>query len=148
MSTSFITIGDVTINRGIEHTSAFWFERTNQSTQVSSTGARFNYDNSRTILRGTIEIRYITKTDADLLRDFITNTIRFGRFDFDIVADSFVDLGQGVGQTISLANFDGEQSTADIIKPIGKANKFNVSFPYYKALNPTALTVDHEGVSS
>ena len=148
MSTSFITIGDVTINRGIEHTSAFWEERTNQSTQTSSTGARFNYDNSRTILRGTIEIRYITKADADLLRNFIVNTVRFGRFEFDIIADTFVDLGLGVGVTIPLANFDGGQSTEDIIKPIGKANKFNVSFPYYKALDPTALTVDHEGVSA
>ena len=148
MSTSFITIGDVTINRGIEHTSSFWLERTNQSTQTSSTGARFNYDNSRTILKGTIEIRYITKADADLLRNFIVNTARFGRFEFDIIANSFVDLGLGVGVQISLANYDGEQSTADIIKPIGKANKFNVSFPYYKALNPTALTVDHEGVSA
>ena len=148
MSTSFITIGDVTINRGIEHTSAFWLERTNQSTQTSSTGARFNYDNSRTILRGTIEIRYISKTDADLLRNFIVNTIRFGRFEFDIIADTFVDLGLGVGVQIPLANFDGDQSTEDIIKPIGKANKFNVSFPYYKALDPTALSVDHEGVSA
>lgn len=143
-----IIIGDVTINRGIEHTSRFWKDRINQATQTSSTGARFNYDNSRTILRGTIELRYITKEEADNLRNFIVDTIRFGRFEFDIECPSYNDLGLGVGVDIPLALFDGGQSTEDIIKPIGKADKFNVSFPYYKAINPTAATVDHEGVSA
>jgi hypothetical protein len=143
-----ITIGNVTINRGIEHTSTFWLERINQNTQVSSTGVRFNFDNSRSILRGIIEIRYITKAEADALRNFIVNTIRFGRFQFDIIPASYNDLGLGDGITIPLASYDGDFSTADIIKPIGKANKFNVSFSYFYAINPTAATVDHEGVSS
>lgn len=145
---SQIQIGSVTIDRGIEHTSQFWFERINQKSQRSTTGNYFTYDNSRTILRGFIEIRYITKSEADELRNFITDSIRFGRLNFDIIPDSFVDLGLGEGVTITDARFDSGTSTQDIIKPIGKANKFNVSFPYYKAINPSEGTADQEGVVS
>ncbi len=143
---SQITIGNVIIQRGIEHTSQYWIERINQKSQRSVTGEFFTFDNSRSILRGLIEIRYITYNEAVALRDFITNTIRFGRFNFDIIPDSFVDLGLGEGVTIPSARYDGDLSTESIIKPIGKANKFNVSFPYYYAIPATSGLPDHEGV--
>jgi len=143
-----ITIGTVTINKNIEHTSDFWKERINQKSQRSTTGEIFTFDNSRTILRGVLELRYVDKAEADALRDLITNTIRFGRFDFDIVPEAFNDLGLGDGVTITDARFDGDTTTQDVIKPIGKAYKFNISFPYYKALDPTQGAADHEGVVS
>jgi len=145
---SQITIGNVIIQRGIEHTSQYWIERINQKSQRSVTGEFFTFDNSRSILRGFIEIRYITYNEAVALRDFITNTIRFGRFNFNIIPDSFVDLGLGEGVTIPSARYDGDLSTESIIKPIGKANKFNVSFPYYYAIPATSGLPDHEGVIS
>lgn len=143
-----ITFGTLTIDRGIEHTSSFWKERINQKSQRSATGQIFTFDNSRTILRGVIEIRYITKAEADQFRDFISDTVRFSRFVFDIVPESYDDIGLGPGVTLSDAQFDGDPTTQDIVKPIGKANKFNISLPYYKALDPTAGTADHEGVVS
>ncbi len=144
------------MERGIEHTSNFWVERINQQSQTAITGKQFNYDNSRSILRGVIEIRFITKADADALREFIYNTVRFKRFEFDIIPDSFDDIGGGVvdgtndgmGKTVPLAIFDGDFSTQDIVKPFGKANKFNVTLPYYKAIDAVAGNADHEGVVS
>lgn len=151
-----IQIGDVTINRGIEHSSIFWAERINQQSQISSTGAVFTFDNSRTILRGVIEIRYVSKSEADALRKFIADKIRFKRFTFDLVPESYDDLGGGVvdgtadgaGKTVSDVYFWGDYTTQDIIKPIGKANKFNITFPYYKPIEPTAGLADAEGVVS
>lgn len=143
-----ITFGTLTIDRGIEHTSSFWFERANQKSQRSVTGQTFTFDNSRSILRGVIEIRYITKDEADQFRDFIANTVRFKRFLFDIIPESYDDVGLGPGVTLPAAEFDGGVSTNDIVKPIGKANKFNISLPYYKPLDPTLGSADHEGVIS
>lgn len=151
-----IQIGNVTINRGIEHTSVFWAERINQRTQTSSTGKRFNYDNSRTILRGVIEIRYVEKSEADALRKFLTDTIRFGKSSFNITPEPYDDLGGGVvdgsaagdGKVIENAFFDGSTTTEGIIKPIGKAYKFNITFPYYKVIIPVAGVADHDGVVS
>jgi hypothetical protein len=143
-----ITFGTLTIDKGIEHTSQFWLERINQKSQRSAAGNTFTFDNSRSVLRGVIEIRYITKTEADQFRDFIANTVRFSRFKFDIIPESYDDVGAGIGVTLTDAEFDGDLSTQSIIKPIGKANKFNISLPYYKAIDPTVANVDHEGVVS
>lgn len=145
---SQITIGNVTINRGIEHTSQFWIERINQKSQRSITGEYFTFDNSRSILKGVIEIRYITYNESVALRNFIANTIRFGRFTFDIIPDTFVDLGLGEGVTIPSARYDGDISTEPVLSPIGKANKFNVSFPYYFAIPASSGSPDHEGAIS
>ena len=152
-----ITFGvDMTIDRGIEHTSIFWAERINQKTQTAITGKRFNYDNSRLIIRGKIEIRLITKAEADAFRAFIYNTVRFQRFQFDIIPEAYDDIGGGIydgtddgaGKILPLASFDGNFSTEDIVKPVGKANKFNLSIPYYKEVTPLAGMADHEGVVS
>ena len=143
-----ITIGGVEIDRLIEHSSSFNFNRINQRTQTSMTGKRLTFDNSSTILEGVIEIRYITKVQADAIRNFITNTIRFTRFKFSIIPESYDDLGLGVGVTIDDAEFNGSFTTSGVITPFGKANKFNLKFPYRKVIVPTVSNVDHEGVVS
>ena len=141
-----ITIGTIKIDRLIEHSSVFDLRRTNQTSAVSITGKILTFDNSNSILEGVIEIRLVTYTQAVALRDYITNTIRFQRFQFDIIPESYDDLGLGQGVTITDAHFNGGQSTSGVITPFGKANKFNIKFPYRKVIIPTASNVDHEGI--
>ena len=141
-----ITIGSVALDRLIEHSSVFWLNRSNQKTQESVTGSFITFDNSRTVLEGVIEIRLVTYAQAVQLRDFITNTIRFKRFTFDIIPESYDDLGLGQGVTITAAYFNGGETTQGVIVPFGKANKFNIKFPYRKAIDPTVANVDYEGI--
>lgn len=143
-----IIIGSIQVDRLIEHSSSFSFNRINQRTQTSITGKRLTFDNSASILEGVIEIRYINKNQADQIRNFISNTIRFQRFKFDITPEAFDDLGLGVGVPILEAEFNGSTTTAGILTPFGKANKFNLKFPYRKVIVPTGANVDQEGVVS
>lgn len=143
-----IQIGSVTINRLIEHSSQFWIRRINQRTQTSITGRRLTFDNSASILEGVIEIRFITKEQADQIRNLIANTMRFQRFKFDIIPEAFDDLGEGIGVPILDAEYNGDITTQGVVVPFGKANKFNLSFPYRKVIVPTGANVDHEGVVS
>ena len=143
-----ITIGSVTINRLIEHSSSFWFNRINQKYQTSMTGKRITFDNSASILEGMIEIRYITKAEADALRDLIANTLRFGRFKFTITPESYDDLGEGEGVPIVDAEFNGDTTTLGVLTPFGKAGKFNLKFPYRKVIVPVESNVDNEGIVS
>lgn len=141
-----ITIGNVTINRLIEHSSAFILRRINQSSVTSVTGKRIVFDNSNTILEGVIEIRLIRYEEAVQLRNFLANTIRFQRFKFDIIPESYDDLGLGQGVTIEAAEFNGGVSTEGVLTPFGKANKFNLKLPYRKVIIPTEANVDADGV--
>lgn len=143
-----ITIGNIQIDRLIEHSSNFWFRRTNQTTAESVTGKELTFDNSNSILEGVIEIRLVTYDQAVALRNYITNTIRFKRFQFDIIPEAWNDLGLGEGVTIEGATFNGGQTTEGIITPFGKANKFNIKFPYRKVIIPTAVNADSEGIVS
>ena len=135
----------VTINRGIEHTSQFWFKRINHNTVQATDGSLITFDNSSTVLEGVIKIRYLTKTDADSLRNFIRNTIRFSRNTLTITPASYDDLGGGDGVAITSVNYIGDPDTKDIIVPFGKAGKYNVSFPYRTFITPSASTADADG---
>ncbi len=143
-----ITIGSVEIDRLIEHSSRFWKRRINQRSQTSMTGKRLVFDNSSTILEGVIEIRFLTKSQADQIRNFVADSIRFQRFNFDIIPEAWDDLGLGQGVTIEQAEFNGSTTTDGVVTPFGKANKFNLSFPYRKVIVPTGANVDQEGVVS
>lgn len=134
----------VTLSKNPEHTSDFWEERKNQFTIETSTGENITFDNSRTIIRGILNFRLITKSEADDLRDFIVNKIRFKRFSFTITPPAFLDLGSGDGQAVT-AYYDGSESTQGVLRPEGRLSKYNVSLPYKIIVTPAAGTADQEG---
>lgn len=140
-----ITIGSVTIDRGIEHTSKFAIRRVNQYTQQTSAGELITFDNSVSVVEGIIRIRFISKSKADEIRNFIANSIRFQRFQFTITPSSFDDVGAGVGVALTDCNYNGGPSTDGVVEPFGKANKFNLIFPYRAIIQPGAGTADQAG---
>lgn len=140
-----ITIGTQEIDRGIEHSSQFWVKRINQISQETSAGSLIVFDNSVSVIEGIINIRLMTKTMADDFRNWLINTIRFQRFSFTITPESYDDVGAGIGVALTECNYAGGTSTESVLKPLGKANKFNLEFPYRAIITPSAGTADQQG---
>ena len=138
----------ITLDRDPEHSSSFYKERINQFSQETGGGSVLVYDNSVTILKGTLQFRYVSDVEARAMENFIVNTIRFQRFLISLIPPDYVDLGLGLGVNLVGARYNGGATTQGIIEPVGKANKFNINFPYRFVVVPGAGTVDQEGTVS
>lgn len=141
-------VGPVTIERGVDPSSRYWIERPNQVTKTTSDGSILCYDLSYSIIRGVLQWRYLTAAKKAELENFVANTIRFGRFRFDIIPDAWVNLGLGDGVALVGVSLDLESpSTESIFSPSGRGAYFDCAIPYRYKIPPSGATVDNQGVA-
>jgi hypothetical protein len=132
MATIFTAVpGSVTITRGLSQTYDFGKERLNHSTILLPSGNVYTYDHGPTLNRGILEFSYVTYAEAEAFRNWLVNQIRFAMMPFTITPASWDDIGRGEGVALGVCHYDGEPTTADVIRRRGQAGKFDIRFPYF-----------------
>ena len=121
----------VTISRAQGTDSTFWFSRLNNTSKLSVSGNILTYDGSTpTMLHGVLTIKYVNKSEADVLRSWIANEIKFALHPFSITPNFCDDLGLGIGAALPICKIDGVMDTSSIFIPHQRADKLDIALPY------------------
>jgi len=104
-------------------------ERYNQSALETADGGLAVYDNGPSVVRGTINIKSVSKSEGDALRTFLTTSAICQKNAMTITPPANTDLGNGNGVAITNVNFDGGQSLAGVFTLI-PPGIYDVSIPY------------------
>jgi hypothetical protein len=135
MSITLTASSSVTISRNLDPSSSHYFERLNHFAKRSVSGNILSYDSGPTLLHGKLVIKFVSRSEAMALRAWINDVIRFGLKAFAISANSYDDLGLGLGVSITWCKLDSTASTADLIVPRGVGDKWDITIPYVCKLN-------------
>jgi len=130
MPTGQITIGTVTINKNPAYGTVWWNIRFNQKTIITADATRKTYDNGPEIILGIIFIRNVVKSEGDSLRNYITDTAIFGKNPFTITPPPATDLGNGDGNALSVAYYNGGRDLKGVLELI-RPQRYNIKFPYW-----------------
>lgn len=143
-----VLIGNITINQNPEQEGeAFTKTRIGQSSQRMEDGQWLTYDSGRTIVNGVLVLDQVIQSEADALRDYITNTLLFKKFSFAITPPSFWDCGAGDGVEVTNCTLDTpDASTQGIFTQIGRLRRYKITLPYTYTIQPQIGEVDGEGV--
>ena len=126
-----IDIGSVTINKNPAFGTNWATEVINQHTRMTATADRVTYDSSSKIIRGTILLKNVAKSEGDSLRTYLEDTAEYGLNSFTIDPPAGVDLGAGDGTALTLCFYDGGptlEGVFDLIPP----GFYNITLPYWK----------------
>lgn len=126
------TIGSVTINRNPAIGTIWHNERLNQYTLTTVDGGRATYDNGPTILRGTLALRLVAKSEGDSLRTYLTGTAVYGKNSFTITPPSNTDLGSGDGVALTNCYYDGGESLEGILTLTPNGAYYTINLPYWR----------------
>lgn len=120
----------VTVDRGADQSSRFSFRKSNTK-QVETAGFDINiYTLSPMMIDGVLRVKYLTKSQADQLRQFFANNVSFVK-SFTITPYSALDLGAGLGVTLTDVYLqEGITSTEEMIMPMGLGGKYELYLPY------------------
>lgn len=121
----------VEVTRGISQDSDNGKERLNHKSVLTPSGLVYAYDSGPTIIRGVININFVNETEADALKNWIVNVIRFAYTPFTLTPRPHENLGRGPGVALGFCHWDGEATTRDAVRRRGQANKYDITFPYF-----------------
>jgi len=127
-------IGSVTINRNPSIESTWSKERMNQYVDMAADGTRIAYDNGPTLLRGTLVLKLVLKSEGDSLRTYITDTAIYGKNSFTIDGPDNTDLGAGTGTSVTSAYFDGGNNLDGVFELSPNGLLYTIRMPYWKKL--------------
>lgn len=129
--------GSVQITRGLSQTYDFGKERLNHVSILTPAGSVYTYDSGPTLIRGVLEFSFVRREEAEALRNWIVDVIRFASIPFTLTPNSWDDIGSGDGIALGVCRWDGEATTRDAIRRRGQAGKFDISFPYFSIVYDT-----------
>lgn len=145
-----IQIGNVTINVNPEQQEVFFIEsRPSQFSDEMEDGEILTYDSGITKIRGFIDLKYVKESEAEALRSFIVNNIRFKKYKFSIIPPSHIDYGLGKGVQIDNCTFaNNDASTDGVFSQYGRLDRKNIFFEFTYVRPVNASVVDAGGVIS
>ena len=126
-----ITIGSVTINKNPAYGTQWHKIRLNHKSRLVADGTRRTYDNGPEIIKGTIILRNVLKSEGDSLRTYLTDTAIYQKNSFTITPPANTDLGAGVGTALTGCYYDGGNNIDGVFEYIAPG-KYNIKFPYHK----------------
>lgn len=126
-----ITIGTVTIARNPFHPLDWYPVRFNQSSVECADAARAVYDNGPTVIKGTIILKGVLKSEGDALRTYLTGTAIFEKNSFTITPPANTNLGAGDGVALTSAYYDGGPTLEGVFTLTG-GGLYDIAFPYRK----------------
>jgi hypothetical protein len=129
-----VSIGTVTISKNPANTSRHWNERLNQITLTAADGSRTTYGAGPNVLKGMLVIINVDTTEGEALITYLRDTAVFGANSFTIAPPSGVNLGSGVGTSITTAYFDGGTDLSDVLQYKTPRTLCDIRLPYYKVL--------------
>lgn len=125
------TIGTVTINRNPSVQGTRWHkERMNQASVMAADGTLSTYDQGPTMVRGTLVLRHVAKSEAASLVTYLEDTAIWQKNSFTIAPPDNTDLGAGDGVDVTVY-YDGGNSFDGVFEPDTNNALFVITLPYF-----------------
>ena len=118
----------VSIDGQIVYGTKFADRRYNQYGMRTADGSLVVYDTGLNVVSGEIIIKNVSYTDGELLRTWLHEKAIFQKNKFDITTPDGVDLGEGKGEDIIDANFEGDSDNG--VFQYSAPGLYKITFPY------------------
>jgi hypothetical protein len=106
-------------------------ERLNYNSIETASGEQFVVNIGPTRVSDTISFKCVSYEVAKKYENFLLNKIELGLKPFQILCPDYFDLGNGIGQPVLKAYYNGPANLGGIIKPSGSNGLFyDLELPY------------------